>query len=75
MDEKVIAAIQLLMAAYAFQRTVDLGPLKDAVDALIAQLTPTLPAKADGTPWTEADVAAAAEAARQPWANVRAQNS
>ena len=35
--------------------------LKEAVNALLAELTPDLPEKADGKPWTQEDVDALAD--------------
>jgi hypothetical protein len=46
--------------------------LKADVDALVAKLKPELPAKSDGTPWTDADVHAGAAAALAVWSEVQA---
>jgi hypothetical protein len=42
----------------------------DAWNDLAAQLTPDLPKKDDGTPWTVEDVQAAADEARSVWQQV-----
>ena len=46
-----------------------------AVKALAVTLTPQLPAKADGTPYTVDDIHAAAEAARAPWLRIAAKTA
>ena len=48
----------------------DIQSFEDATNSLIAELTPVLPAKEDGTAYTDAELAAAATAARAPFLEV-----
>jgi hypothetical protein len=47
---------------------------KLATQDLVAQISPSLPAKADGTAYTDDELAAAADAARQPFLDVVARD-
>jgi hypothetical protein len=47
-------------------------PFERAVRALASELSPVLPARADGQPWSAQDVEIAAAAARAPWLRVAA---
>lgn len=63
----VLFTIKAISALLNLRREAkDSGIVAD-VKALIAKLTPSLPAKPDGTAWTDDDIHLAAAAARVPW--------
>lgn len=67
MNEAILLGIRAASALLKLKANGQYAGLKDDVEALLAKLTPTLPAKPDGEAWTEDDIHAAAAAARLPW--------
>jgi hypothetical protein len=63
----VTLAIQALSPLLKLIADDAFGAIRDDAKALAAKLTATLPAKPDGSAWTDADVHAAAMAAQQGW--------
>lgn len=62
------ALLFLLIAKGArFLSTRTQVPFRDAVQHLIDELRPDLPAKADGTPFTDDEIHEAADRARAAW--------
>lgn len=55
--------------------TANLKPFETAVADLVAQINPTLPTKEDGSAFTDDELAAAAQAARQPFLDILARDS
>jgi hypothetical protein len=64
MDEKLLYALRALSALGHLKRSGLFDGLKGLISDLQSQLTLDLPDKADGTPWTDAEIHEAAEAAR-----------
>jgi hypothetical protein len=60
-------AIQVLSPLLKLVADDSFGAIRDDAKALAAKLTATLPAKPDGSAWTDDDVHAAAAAAQQGW--------
>jgi len=59
-----------IVALGQVRQSPSLAELKTDVEALNAKLRSKLPANADGTPWTDADVEAAAAKAEAPFARI-----
>jgi hypothetical protein len=73
MTKEQLAALVQGIAGLAQAWSAVRGPsFQDAVNKLVATLGPELPAKDDGTPFTDEELSAAAEAARQPFLEVLA---
>jgi hypothetical protein len=70
MPTYILLAIRSISALMKLQAADEFAGLRDDVQALIAKLTPGLPAKPDGSAWTDDDIHAAAEKARLPWQDV-----
>lgn len=67
-----ILIVNLISALLELKADQTFSKLKDSVSALIEELRPTLPAKLDGSAWTDEDVQAAKEAADLPWNMLKA---
>ena len=67
MTAAIMLAIQALSPLLKLIADDAFTSIRDDAKALAAKLTATLPAKPDGTAWTDADVHAAATASQQGW--------
>jgi hypothetical protein len=63
----IMLALQALSPLLRLIADDSFGAIRDDAKALAAKLTATLPAKPDGSAWTDDDVHAAAAAAQQGW--------
>lgn len=68
---KYLPILSAIAALLNLRDSAVVGELKTAVNDLVAKLTPQLPAKPDGTPWTDEDVHLAAAQAAAPWQSVK----
>ena len=68
MSPFVIIALNALSSLAKMKQDHTFDHLKADIDKLIAALKPVLPAKVDGSDWTDADVEAAKAAADINWA-------
>lgn len=67
-----ILIINTISALLEMQADHTFDKVKDSIKVLIEALRPTLPAKLDGSAWTDAEVQAAKEAADLPWNMLKA---